>query len=75
MAVPYNLVTPRNGEPLVAATQDFLTAAYLITQRDIFFDREVTTCERGAHNTPQQKKENVLFFGGAYNVVTIVREN
>ncbi|CAM9588316.1 unnamed protein product [Hapterophycus canaliculatus] len=40
MAVPYNLVTPRNGEPLVAATQDFLTAAYLITQRDIFFDRE-----------------------------------
>lgn len=40
MAVPYNLVTPRNGEPLVAATQDFLTAAYLITQRSIFFDRE-----------------------------------
>ncbi|CAN0202840.1 unnamed protein product [Ectocarpus fasciculatus] len=44
MAVPYNLVTPRNGEPLVAATQDFLTAAYLITQRDIFFDRE-TFCK------------------------------
>ena len=43
MAVPYNLVTPRNGEPLVAATQDFLTASYLITQRDIFFDREVPT--------------------------------
>lgn len=41
MAVPYNLVTPRNGEPLVAATQDFLTASYLITQRDVFFDREV----------------------------------
>ncbi|CAN0536963.1 unnamed protein product [Ectocarpus sp. 12 AP-2014] len=44
MAVPYNLVTSRNGEPLVAATQDFLTAAYLITQRDIFFDRE-TFCK------------------------------
>lgn len=47
MAVPYNLATPRNGEPLVAATQDFLTAAYLITQRDIFFDREVTKRDRG----------------------------
>jgi DNA-directed RNA polymerase beta' subunit len=37
----YAQVTPRNGEPLVAATQDFLTASYLITQREIFFDREV----------------------------------
>lgn len=46
MAVPYNLVTPRNGEPLVAATQDFLTASYLITQRDIFFDREVRALAR-----------------------------
>lgn len=35
-----NLVTPRNGEPLVAATQDFLTAAYLITQKDVFFSRQ-----------------------------------
>ncbi|CAM9617029.1 unnamed protein product, partial [Phaeothamnion confervicola] len=40
MGVAHNLVTPRNGEPLVAATQDFLTAAYLLTQRDVFFDRE-----------------------------------
>ena len=40
-AVVYVQVTPRNGEPLVAATQDFLTASYLITQREIFFDREV----------------------------------
>lgn len=40
MAVPFNLCTPRNGEPLIAATQDFLTGAYLITQRDVFFDRE-----------------------------------
>lgn len=52
MAVPYNLVTPRNGEPLVAATQDFLTAAYLITQRDIFFDREVL---------PQLHPRNILW--------------
>ncbi|XP_045502401.1 DNA-directed RNA polymerase III subunit RPC1 [Colias croceus] len=35
-----NLVTPRNGELLIAATQDFITGGYLITQRDSFFTRE-----------------------------------
>jgi DNA-directed RNA polymerase III subunit RPC1 len=35
MAVPQNIVTPRNGEPLIAGTQDFLTASYLITQKDV----------------------------------------
>ncbi|KAG7257106.1 hypothetical protein CRUP_002887 [Coryphaenoides rupestris] len=34
-----NLVTPRNGEPLIAAIQDFLTGAYLLTLKDTFFDR------------------------------------
>ncbi|KAL0236022.1 hypothetical protein GEMRC1_002604 [Eukaryota sp. GEM-RC1] len=33
MGVCHNLVTPKNGQPLVAATQDFITAAYLITQK------------------------------------------
>lgn len=33
-----NLVTPRNGELLIAATQDFLTGGYLITRKDTFFD-------------------------------------
>jgi RNA polymerase Rpb1, domain 3 len=33
-------VTPRNGEPLVAATQDFLTASYLLTLRDRFYTRD-----------------------------------
>jgi DNA-directed RNA polymerase III subunit RPC1 len=37
--VVHNLITPRNGEPLVAATQDFLTSSYLLTQRDVFLDR------------------------------------
>jgi DNA-directed RNA polymerase III subunit RPC1 len=32
MGVESNLVTPRNGEPLVAASQDFLSASYLLTQ-------------------------------------------
>ena len=40
MVITHNLITPRNGEPLVAATQDFLTGAYLLTQRDVFFTRE-----------------------------------
>ncbi|ENN81759.1 hypothetical protein YQE_01852, partial [Dendroctonus ponderosae] len=34
-----NLVTPRNGELLIAATQDFLTGAYLLSKKDTFFDR------------------------------------
>ncbi|PRP89125.1 polymerase (RNA) III (DNA directed) polypeptide A [Planoprotostelium fungivorum] len=39
MGVTHNLITPRSGEPLIAATQDFLTTAYLLTQRDTFYDR------------------------------------
>jgi len=39
MSVLNNLITPKNGEPLVAATQDFLTASYLLTRKDVFFDR------------------------------------
>eukprot|EP00668_Euglena_longa_P046630 GGOE01062315.1.p1 GENE.GGOE01062315.1~~GGOE01062315.1.p1 ORF type:complete len:1429 (-),score=496.78 GGOE01062315.1:79-4365(-) len=39
MSVRWNLVTPRNGEPMISATQDFLTAAYLMTRKDTFFDR------------------------------------
>ncbi|CAH1406139.1 unnamed protein product [Nezara viridula] len=34
-----NLVTPRNGELLIAATQDFITGAYLLTQRSVFFNK------------------------------------
>lgn len=41
MGVHHNLATPRNGEPLVACSQDFLSAAYLITQRDQFFSKEL----------------------------------
>jgi len=40
MGVTNNLVTPRNGEPLVAASQDFLSAAYMLTQNDRFFSKE-----------------------------------
>ncbi|KAJ8318173.1 hypothetical protein KUTeg_003264 [Tegillarca granosa] len=34
-----NIITPRNGEPLIAAIQDFITGGYLVTQKDVFFDR------------------------------------
>jgi len=40
MGVTNNLITPRNGEPLVAASQDFLSASYLLTQKDNFFTRD-----------------------------------
>jgi DNA-directed RNA polymerase III subunit RPC1 len=39
MGVRENLMTPKSGEPLVALNQDFLTGSFLITQRDVFFDR------------------------------------
>lgn len=35
-----NLVTPRNGELLIAATQDFITGGYLLTQKDEFLTKE-----------------------------------
>ncbi|KAL2149116.1 hypothetical protein VTH82DRAFT_8464 [Thermothelomyces myriococcoides] len=39
MGVKNNLITPKNGEPIIAATQDFITAAYLLSSKDKFFDR------------------------------------
>jgi DNA-directed RNA polymerase III subunit RPC1 len=39
MAVHKNLLTPRHGAPLVGPNQDFLTACYLITNKDVFYDR------------------------------------
>eukprot|EP01134_Creolimax_fragrantissima_P007036 CFRG7036T1 len=34
-----NMCTARNGEPLIAATQDFITASYLVSKRGLFYDR------------------------------------
>ncbi|KAL5785731.1 hypothetical protein ACOSQ2_008123 [Xanthoceras sorbifolium] len=39
MGVQDNLCTPKNGEILVASTQDFLTSSFLITRKDTFYDR------------------------------------
>ena len=43
MSVKHNLVTPRNGEPVIAAIQDFITASFLLSRRDRFFDRRQFT--------------------------------
>ena len=40
MGATRNLVTPRSGEPLIAAIQDFITASFLISRKDVFFTRD-----------------------------------
>ncbi len=40
MRVKDNFVTPRNGEPLIAANQDFLTSSFLMTQKDVFMTED-----------------------------------
>jgi len=35
-----NIVTPRNGEPIIAATQDFITGAYVLTRKNVFLTRD-----------------------------------
>ena len=46
MGVKHNIVTPKNGEPIISAIQDFITAAYLLSSLDKFYDRKyfVGTC-------------------------------
>jgi DNA-directed RNA polymerase III subunit RPC1 len=39
MGLLHNLVTPRNGEPVIACNQDFLTAAWKLSRKNMFFDR------------------------------------
>jgi DNA-directed RNA polymerase III subunit RPC1 len=43
MGVKHNLATPKNGEPIIAAIQDFITASYLLTNKDNFFNRRAFT--------------------------------
>lgn len=39
MNVKSNICVPKEGSPLIAATQDFLTTSYLLTQKDMFLNR------------------------------------
>ncbi|KAG7693685.1 hypothetical protein KL933_004550 [Ogataea haglerorum] len=43
MGVKNNLLTPKSGEPIIAATQDFITGSYLISNKDSFYDRATFT--------------------------------
>lgn len=40
MGVKHNIATPKNGTPIIAAIQDFITGAYLVSHKDTFFDRK-----------------------------------
>jgi DNA-directed RNA polymerase III subunit RPC1 len=43
MGVKHNLATPKNGTPIIAAIQDFITAAYLLSSKENFYDRKSFT--------------------------------
>ncbi|KKK16114.1 hypothetical protein P175DRAFT_0456264 [Aspergillus ochraceoroseus IBT 24754] len=43
MGVKNNLATPKNGEPIISAIQDFISAAYILSSKDNFFDRRSFT--------------------------------
>ena len=43
MGVKHNLTTPKDGAPIIGATQDFITAAFLLSSKDRFFDRKSFT--------------------------------
>jgi DNA-directed RNA polymerase III subunit RPC1 len=43
MSVKKNIVTPRNGEPIIAAIQDFITASFLLSRRDTLLNRQQFT--------------------------------
>ena len=43
MGVKNNLCTPKNGELIISATQDFITASYLLSRKDKFLDRKTLT--------------------------------
>jgi len=69
MGVRHNLATPKSGEILIAATQDFLTNSFLLTSKDTFLTRaqvcklasyflEVDSSER--HAAPIQLPEPAL---------------
>ncbi len=39
LGVKENIISPKGADPIIAATQDFLTTFYLITQKDFFLER------------------------------------
>ncbi|EPY20321.1 DNA-directed RNA polymerase III subunit RPC1 [Strigomonas culicis] len=43
MLTAKNIINAKNGEPIIACIQDFLTALYLVTARGVFLDRSQLT--------------------------------
>ena len=39
MKTTENLLTPKSGELIIGATQDFITAPYLLSRKNTFLDR------------------------------------
>lgn len=39
MQSKFNMTSPRNGEPVIAPIQDFITSIYLMTKRDTFYSK------------------------------------
>lgn len=44
MGTKANICTPRNGEPLIASIQDFITGSFLLTQKDQMYTRAQAAC-------------------------------
>nr|MDO8091654.1 DNA-directed RNA polymerase subunit A' [Candidatus Sigynarchaeota archaeon] len=44
MRVQENILSPRYGGPIIGGIQDFISAAYLLTKKDTFFNRK-DTCD------------------------------
>lgn len=40
MGLAQNLMSPKNGEPIVALIQDFITCAFLITDKARFLTKD-----------------------------------
>ncbi|CAI4229809.1 unnamed protein product [Auanema sp. JU1783] len=57
MSVKSNLITPRSGEPLIAAIQDFITGGYLLTHKDTFITRSEVHRFAAAIIDPQSKTQ------------------
>lgn len=67
MGVKNNLSTPKNGSPIIAAIQDFITGAYLISQKDRFFSRRHFTHVVGFMYNAMQAKDP--YTGKEYPIV------
>lgn len=50
MGVVNNLTTPKNAEPLIAPTQDFLSGSWMICNKDVFLTRD-SFCHYVCHFT------------------------